>query len=388
MRSNSKMKVTKVTSETCFNLLVTGLVDLENAYELKGGITHPYPQNLQRALNQLALLSLRTNQPIIQSLGQVLKFCKTTPLINWPVDFSQIEAFPIDELEEIYLLENIPEVRTTEYCQEFAQDVIESNKPGLLQREVYTQIKNLTLRYKTIEEKDTIYREVREFLARHAITTLHERVSFKLKCKAKPETVEEEIFNVVYTHSVPANKFINDKIARCKLCGSLVTMHNDTMTCAVRKCDFNISKKKKDLVNFINPDDTVKLAAPDIRYYLVSPSVPELKLRDQAEKLKCKVTMWPGLDSYDLLIVCPDGYKFCVDVKDWKSASGLAQKCSETGFPMSDIKKHGIEGDKYCFVVPDAHKVNKPNYKEVFQGHSDAEIYYESELIELIQSHV
>ena len=111
-------------------------------------------------------------------------------------------------------------------------------------------------------------------------------------------------------------------------------------------------------------------------------------MRDRAEKLKCKVTMWPGLDSYDLLIVCPDGYRLCVDVKDWVSADGLAQKCDEKGFPMDDIKKYGIEGDEYCFVVPDARKAKTPNYKEVFIEHSDEKIYYESELIDLIKNHV
>ncbi|NEQ41253.1 MAG: hypothetical protein F6K40_35660 [Okeania sp. SIO3I5] len=374
----------KVTPETCFDLLVTGLVDLESAYEQEGGITHPYPKNLQRALNQLALLSLRENKPIIQSLGEVLKLCKTTPLIDWPINFSQ--------KEDICLLENIPEIKITEECQEFAQDVIESNKPGILQKEVYQKIIALTSRSKTIEEKDAIYRQVREFLAKHSITTLKERVQFnarfKAKFKANSKVLEEGIFNVVYTHSVPASKFINDKIARCKLCGSLVTMYNERMICTVHKCDFNTSQNKESLIDYIEPNETVKLAAPDIRYYLVSPTVPELKLRDRAKELKCKVTMWPGLDSYDLLIVCPDGYKLCVDVKDWVSPDGLAEKCSEKGFPMDDIKKYGIEGDEYCFVVPDARKAKTPNYKEVFIEHSNAEIYYESELIDLIKNHV
>ncbi|MEB3341709.1 hypothetical protein [Okeania sp.] len=374
----------KVTSETCFDLLVTGLVDLESAYEQEGGITHPYPKNLQRALNQLALLSLRANQPIIQSLGEVIKLCKTTSLINWPLDFSQEE--------DIYLLENIPEIRITEECREFAQDVIESNKSGLLQREVYQKIIALISRSKTIEEKDAIYRQVREFLAKHSITTLQERIKFKAKFKAKfkdnSKTLEEGIFDVVYTHCVPASKFINNKIARCKLCGSLVTMYNERMICAVHKCDFNTSQNKEIIIDYIEPNETVKLAAPDIRYFLVSPSVPELKLRDKAKELGCKVTMWPGLDSYDLLIVCPDEYKLCVDVKDWVSADGLAQKCDEKGFPMNDIKKYGIEGDEYCFVVPDARKAKTPNYKEVFIEHSDEKIYYESELIDLIKNHV
>ena len=47
------------------------------------------------------------------------------------------------------------------------------------------------------------------------------KAKFKAKFKADQKMLEEGILNVFYTHSVPASKFIDNKIARCNLCGSV-----------------------------------------------------------------------------------------------------------------------------------------------------------------------
>ncbi len=82
--------------------------------------------------------------------------------------------------------------------------------------------------------------------------------------------------------------------------------------------------------------------------YTTVPGLPELDLRDRLVERGLKVSLWPGLDAYDLLVEVDSkrgkNIRFKVDVKDYTSAPTLANLI------------HAQEGDRGgadWLVVPD-----------------------------------
>jgi hypothetical protein len=57
--------------------------------------------------------------------------------------------------------------------------------------------------------------------------------------------------------------------------------------------------------------------------YIVVPGVVELDLAATLEKMSAEVELWPNSDAYDLDVRVGEK-RWCVDVKDWRSATRLA----------------------------------------------------------------
>ncbi len=94
--------------------------------------------------------------------------------------------------------------------------------------------------------------------------------------------------------------------------------------------------------------DAVAVSFPVWRY-LVVPGVTELQLADRLGQLpSAAVVLWPELDRYDLDIRVA-GRRWCVDVKDWRSAPALAAALAArpTDFPDPDRTTVNL------IVVPD-----------------------------------
>ncbi|MBN2234538.1 MAG: hypothetical protein JW706_05265 [Opitutales bacterium] len=102
-----------------------------------------------------------------------------------------------------------------------------------------------------------------------------------------------------------------------------------------------------------------RLLHPALLRFLMIPGRTELDLYDRLRKKGCEVSLWPGLDQYDLRVVLPNGRTFAVDVKDWKNPVLLARSL-RTELPTD-------HGDEFWYVFPSRCIRQQPDYVSVFK---------------------
>ncbi|MEU9127490.1 hypothetical protein AB0D08_05120 [Kitasatospora sp. NPDC048540] len=127
------------------------------------------------------------------------------------------------------------------------------------------------------------------------------------------------------------------------------------------------------------PAEGHKAVTRGIWRYTTVPGLPELALYDRLTERGLKVSLWPGLDAYDLLIeVGPKRGKkttFKVDVKDYTSATVLGSLV------------HAQEGDRGgadWLVVPDYRARQVPLLSGVCAKYGDMQVATASEFGELV----
>ena len=63
--------------------------------------------------------------------------------------------------------------------------------------------------------------------------------------------------------------------------------------------------------------DRYKIVTPGIHEFGTVPGISELYLAEEFRKLGLKVTLWPEIDEYDLLVEFDKKRRWAIDVKDW-----------------------------------------------------------------------
>lgn len=62
-----------------------------------------------------------------------------------------------------------------------------------------------------------------------------------------------------------------------------------------------------------------KAVTPGVHLYGTLPGIWEIQLKEELTKLGIRVTLWPFVDEFDLLIELPRKVRWAIDVKDWSS---------------------------------------------------------------------
>jgi hypothetical protein len=93
-----------------------------------------------------------------------------------------------------------------------------------------------------------------------------------------------------------------------------------------------------------------------------------LKLKEALDKLaethRIQVTLWPGVDRYDLRVVLPKGeqqLRWAVDVKDYATTRSLAQHIRTNPFKHFE-EDPALDWDRAFFVVPSYRERLEPGY--------------------------
>ena len=359
--------------EKILRKLSVGLVQTNNGIEKDGFLKYPYSKNLQRAINYLGFFYLMNGLPIPIGIGEIIEKAKTVPLGEWQLNLSD------DEYENELLLndEGVP----TELCQELAAEELDYNNPDSFQLRIFESIKNLA---ESSKNPDTTYTQIREFLVKYPLSTQEDRHDL-IEVDVNYDFLKELILDEVYQDKIPSAYYVNGMILRCELCGNLIKNKKNNLTCTNRKCEFNrlSNGKKQKKYQELNPREEVRQAHFGVRRYISIPGIPELKLKDDLEKIGCKVTLWPGLDLCDLFVETPSGFKVSIDVKDWKYPHELAKNVNQKKMPIEELESNGFSSGLYCYVFPDIRKKENSDYMNAFKSacNPKVEAFYAKEII-------
>lgn len=65
--------------------------------------------------------------------------------------------------------------------------------------------------------------------------------------------------------------------------------------------------------------DSYKIVTPGVYRYVTLPGIWEIKLAESLTKLGFRVTLWPEIDEFDLLVEFGKKVQWAIDLKDWSS---------------------------------------------------------------------
>jgi hypothetical protein len=107
----------------------------------------------------------------------------------------------------------------------------------------------------------------------------------------------------------------------------------------------------------------------ELSTYVSLPGRPEADLARALEKLGATVVWWPDVDAYDLLVIWPDGRRWAIDVKDWRTPYALALRLRT--LPSYPSGHEFAYADGFV-VIPDDRTRKQRNYLTILRRHSAA----------------
>jgi hypothetical protein len=107
----------------------------------------------------------------------------------------------------------------------------------------------------------------------------------------------------------------------------------------------------------------------DLSTYISLPGRPEADLARALEKRGATVVWWPDVDAYDLLVIWPDGRRWGIDVKDWRTPYALALRLRPLpSYPAG----HEFAYTDGFVIIPDDRTRKQRNYLTTLRRHSAA----------------
>ena len=108
----------------------------------------------------------------------------------------------------------------------------------------------------------------------------------------------------------------------CPRCKYLQRKRPDgTYSCRNAWCETLCAKFKLSPLPPIPKDEAEdwKAVTPGVHLYGTLPGMWEIRLKEELTKLGVRVTLWPFVDEFDLLVELPRKVRWAIDVKDWSS---------------------------------------------------------------------
>ncbi|MFK4213359.1 hypothetical protein [Streptomyces sp. NPDC030920] len=264
----------------------------------------PYPAEAQRALDRTVLACLlRGAEEVPRSLPELLFWCHTRPLEDWPLDLPP-DAFGPDD----YLVD--PEALVpTQLCHEWW---IRGKDAGAAQfdREVVHTAMRLCRKASSPES----YVAFRRLLVERPVLTGVERFETDTDLFLAPV---QELLDQCYA-PVPASYEFEGTYVTCGRCLTMLTpVVGGTWWCERDRCRRRGAPPHGRTLGGTEAAGLLQLVRP-LRQFVTSPGRAEVELEARLSALGLEVQLWPGFDAYDLRVTFPDGYVWAIDVKDWK----------------------------------------------------------------------
>ena len=323
--------------------LAGGLIALERVTRLDA-FTMPYPAEAQRALDRTALACLLKGAAPPRSMAELIDWCATRPLSDWPLNLPAGTVGPED------LLLDGESARPTELCHEWAERSRDAAGEHLDRVVIHTALR-LCREY----GQEETYSAFRDLLVNRPVLTSAE--AFEVATDLLMEPVRE-IISWIY-QPVPASYLNDGAYATCGRCLTLLTPTRDgTWWCERDRCR---RQGPPPIGRRLCPEEVgevVQLRRP-LRQFVTGPGRAEMELARALKRLGLTVRMWPGFDSYDLHVTFPAGRVWAIDVKDWASPTLLAR----TARPVRPDPPY----DEAFWVVPRRRVDDRPGYITTFE---------------------
>jgi hypothetical protein len=305
--------------------------------------TLPYPAEAQRAVDRLVLSCLlRRIDEMPRSVPDLLAWCHTRPLEDWPLDLPP-DAFGPDDL----LVDPVALV-PTQLCHEWW---IHSRDSAAAQfdRDVVRSAMRLCQQASSPES----YTAFRRLLVDKPVLSSAEKFDISTDLYLDPVT---ELLERCY-EPAPVSHRRGGVYITCGRCRTLLLpLPGGDWWCERDACRRRgPAPTGRALTEETDADVVYQLVRP-LRQFVTGPGRAEVDLEARLTALRAgaqrlDVAMWPGFDAYDVRITFPDGLVWAVDVKDWKHP-GLLAKAAKAVPAQPPY-------DESCWVVPqeqvDAH---------------------------------
>ena len=316
--------------------LSTGLVEWED--------TPPdeqvqIPQSLRLGLSRMYAAAVLSGKPIPTTLPEFFKSA-ASPIKSW--------------WEPVKALSNITDTATLiedGLVSDFAREWALSGKDSIhqIQELPLAKLKEFCERH----QLDDSYRQARgELIVAQPvlkIAQLRKKVETKELVKARDFfKMDDEGF-----YKPVIDLFGGIEYRLCPRCKYIQRLWEGEYICRKKSCELIV--RQKGLKNHIQIIPTAEInewvaVTPGVHRYGTIPGIWELELRDKLVELGAKVTLYPQIDRYDLLVEFPNSQKWAIDVKDWSYVS--KERLSKVSCQL---------GVNATFVVfPDANDLNIP----------------------------
>ncbi|MGW4647339.1 pPIWI_RE_Y domain-containing protein [Kitasatospora sp. NPDC004289] len=324
--------------------LATAVVRLADTEALQS-FSLPYDPEAQRALDRVVLACLRERIDPPTSLPDLLRWCRTRPLEDWPLDLPSDAFGPED------FLVDRNSGKPTQLCHEWwaqGRDTAASQYDRMVVHRAMRLCQDAC--------QPQSYSAFRRLLVERPVLTSHDQFELATDLYLEPvRTLLDDIYE-----PAPAAYRRDGVYTSCGRCLTLLTpLVDGGWWCERDQCRSRGPAPHGRVLDPGEVGEVCQLARP-LRQFVTGPGRAEVELEQRLHALHLPVEMWPGFDAYDLRITFPDGYVWAVDVKDWAHPGLLGRKAapvrSEPGY------------DEACWVVPDYRVRARPDYLEVFAG--------------------
>ncbi|MCS7484812.1 hypothetical protein ACFFQW_46545 [Umezawaea endophytica] len=308
--------------------IATAVVKLADTTNLQS-FSLPYDAEAQRALNRTALACLLQQAQPPASLPDLLHWCRTRALEDWPLDLP-LDSFGPDD----YLIDR-QSGEPTQLCHEWWVQGKDS-AAAQYDRRVVRRAMQLCREASSPES----YTAFRRLLVNQPVLTSADQ--FELATDLYLEPVRS-LLNDIY-EPAPAGYLRDGAYTTCHRCLTLLTpLIDGGWWCERDQCRSRGPAPRGRTLVAEEVGDVCQLARP-LRQFVTGPGRAEVELEQRLRELRLSVEMWPGFDAYDLRITFPDGHVWAIDVKDW-AHPGLLGRAARVVRPEPPY-------DEACWVVP------------------------------------
>lgn len=349
-------------SEKIFNHLIIGLMEFLGRNE---PLSYPYPETWQKAYNALAQKMLPHFPPTLH--GTLTFFEK--PLNDWwPSDcsippeyhpgFPLLENRQISEEASAYYFEWLFE--TVDFNRHKSSERTKVELDNQIFRAIFQELWEIWLQSGNPEEAERAQHEYvlfRRFLIENPYATT--------------SLLVETFGSKSYITSQKVGQLYDDcKDTRgnwqCKLCGPLHFFEGQLIGIRQSLCGNHFLDSEN--VRHIPFEHGLRRINTSTHWRVSFPGVPEILLFQEIEKLQKQypsgikeISLWPGIDRYDLQISFHDNEVWAIDIKDSSNPYGLTKN-------IKIIYGEGsLTYDKGFYVISERALAAKPDYLRIIR---------------------